>query len=184
MDKLHAYFPFVSASTKRTGSHHTAVINALILPIIFLSGGIFCSGGPVAGTSAQCRESVAEKDIERVEGGWCGDDTFRWKETGAPHQSMNDKEKRKAAAIKAAVEKAQHAILDRFKGYSIEGAGDYFWDTEPDLPRRRGLQKELKSAIQSGRIIATACDIKENCTIIYEIKRKGLKRSVSETSWR
>ena len=160
------------------------IVSILIPPAITFPGLVSCAGAPIPARNVQCRESIAEMEIARAEGGWCGDDAFRWKETGAPLQTLNDREKRKEAAMKAAVENARHAILDHFKGYSIEGAGDYFWENEPDLPRRRGLQKDLTSAVQSGKVIAAACDTNETCIILYEVTRKGLKKLVSETSWR
>ncbi len=57
-------------------------------------GIVSCAGEPIPAKDVQCKESVAKMEIARVEGGWCDDDSFRWKETGAPSQSLIDGEKR------------------------------------------------------------------------------------------
>lgn len=160
------------------------IVNILLAPAITCQGLVSCAGAPIPARDVKCKEYIAEMEIARVEGGWCGDDAFRWKENGAPPQSLYGKEKRKETALKAAVENAQHAILEHFKGYSIEGVGDYFWENEPDLPKRRGLQKDLTSTVKNGRVISATYDTNETCIIIYEVTSKGLKKLVSETSWR
>ncbi len=76
----------------------TFFVNILLPPAITFSGLVSCTGAPIPARDVQCKESIAQMEIDRVEGGWCGDDAFRWKETGAPPHSLNKKEEKKRSS--------------------------------------------------------------------------------------
>jgi len=104
--------------------------------------------------------------------GWVDDDTYRIIADGKSANTRDIDEKLKSSES-AAVKKAQLIILKKFNILETE------YSDINNNPTNIALVEELKAIILTGKIIEKNYSLNnEECSIVYEIRSKGLKEKV------
>mgnify|MGYP000870750252 CR=1 FL=1 len=106
--------------------------------------------------------------------GWVSPDIFRVTATGVPKPGLTNKVQRRGTAKEAALIMAQKRIIEKFVGARLEGAAgaaDY-------ASTGVAVAKEFGGTVKGGTIVRSIYDKDDNCEIVYQIERKGLKSSV------
>jgi hypothetical protein len=132
-----------------------------IAAVSFISCGGPSTGGLVKGKSYKTE-------------GWVDKNTFRVIATGAPKKGLIGKVQRKGTAKEAALIMAQKRIIEKFKGARLEGAAGAADYESTGV----AVAKEFSGTVRGGSIIQETYDDDDNCEIVYQIEKKGLKRQV------
>lgn len=112
--------------------------------------------------------------------GWVDENTFRVTAVGIPGkdaksgQAYTNTVQRKATAKEAALTMAQKRIIEKFVGARLEGASgavDY-------QSTGTAVAKEFSGLEKGGTIVKETYDKDDNCEIVYQVEKKGLKREV------
>lgn len=107
--------------------------------------------------------------------GWVDKDTYRTTATGVPKAGLTNKIQRRGTAREAAVLMAQSHVIEKFKGAKVEGASgvsDY-------ASTGFAASKEFAGMVKGGSVVKETYDEDDNCEIVYEVKGKNLKKSLT-----
>ena len=132
--------------------------------VLFAASIVGCSpkeGGQVKGESFKSE-------------GWVDDNTFRVISTGVPKAGLVNKIQRRGTAKEAAIVMAEKRIIEKFVGARIEGAAgaaDY-------ASTGVAVSKQFEGVVKGGTIVKETYDEDDNCEIIYQVEKKGLKKEV------
>lgn len=132
-----------------------------------------CGGGKSLGKNIHDGDTQTSKTE-----GWMDENTFRMVGMGAPMKDETDKFVRKATAKEAATIDAQVKIIEKFTGAKVQGAAGV------KNFRLTGFAaaKEIEGAIKGGSVFEVTWDKEtQDCTVIYEVKAKGLKKKVDSS---
>ena len=133
----------------------------LIVSTAFISCGPRGQGGMVKG-----EEFKSE--------GWITPDIFRVTATGVPKPGLTNKIQRRGTAKEAALIMGQKRILEKFVGARIEGAAGSADYASTGI----AIAKEFGGTVKGGTIVKETYDEEDNCELIYQIEKKGLRASV------
>jgi hypothetical protein len=128
----------------------------------------------VAFTSCTAGMGGQVKGDSYVTEGWASADIFRVTATGAPKPGLTNKIQRQGTAKEAAQIMAEKRIIEKFVGARLEGAAgaaDY-------ASTGVAVAKEFSGTVKGGTILKATYDKDDNCEIIYQVEKKGLKASV------
>jgi len=150
----------------------------ILLLLTLMVGDVSCSGMPMGSSDpgVRCPAAVSEADMASFNDGWCGNDAFRLKASGVPAKTASGIDSRKDTAMKAAVLIAQVRIMEKFMGSCISGTGIMYNELADDGSSR--WKEELKDVVKKGTMVAASWDADQNCSVIYEVKKTGLKEWV------
>jgi anti-sigma B factor antagonist len=104
--------------------------------------------------------------------GWVDPNTFRIPGTGIPRQGTIDILKRKIEAKDNAIRKARYLALDHFVRYCKSKNWLAF------IRYQKRIRDNYSDIVKTGIAKLTKFDSKQNCTVILEIKKEGLKRQL------
>lgn len=151
---------------------------AVVLLIMTMLVGSSCGTGQVRGIEADARPKKCVEphsiDIEKIPEGWCDPDTFRLAAYAAPPTKETDPEKRKALSRKSAELSAKYRMLEKFIGARIEAGGIIADDAY--MKQKQQERETLKKIIMTGEVIAEKWDNEQNCMVIFQLRRPGLKK--------
>ncbi|MCP4133697.1 MAG: hypothetical protein GY754_22200 [bacterium] len=114
--------------------------------------------------------------------GWIDNNTYRVKATAATSKTLRNEVAKRHFAKMRAVLNAEHMVLEDFKFLTEIVRGCCCSILE--IPVRTDLAREVKIIIQGGSVIEIKFDKDYNCTLIYEVKARRLKRKVIEAEFK
>jgi len=138
----------------------TAVL-ILTVSVAFVACGTAKMGGQVKGESF-------------VTEGWVTPDIFRVTAVGAPKPGLTNKIQRQGTAKEAALIMAEKRIIEKFVGARLEGAAGAADYASTGI----AVAKEFSGTVKGGTIVRQTFDKDDNCEIIYQVEKKGLRGSV------
>lgn len=141
---------------------------------------IFLFGIALSVTSCQTggpQHTVEGK--EYITEGWLDDDTFQLQAAGAPTKTLTNKVARRESSKRAAILNAQYQVIEKFKGSQIEGAAGMQNFEMTGI----AVAQQLKAFIKAGSTKSVVWDDEDNCSIIYVVRQRGLKKQVSAAKW-
>ncbi len=106
--------------------------------------------------------------------GWVDKNTFRVTATGVPKEGLTNKIQRRGTAKEAALLMGQKRIIEKFVGARVEGAAgaaDY-------ASTGVAVAKEFRADVRGGTIVKETYDDDDNCELVYQVEKKGLKKEV------
>jgi len=124
-----------------------------------------CSSGGLGG--------MLEGD-EVVSEGWVSPDIFRVTATGAPKPGLTNKIQKRGTAKEAALIMGQKRVLEKFVGARVEGAAGAADYASTGI----AVSKEFGGMVKGGTIVKETYDEDDNCEVIYQVEKKGLKKMV------
>lgn len=147
------------------------------VPLVLLIAVMACSGMKERDTvDVRCRFDPASDSIKNVEKGFCGPDSYRVTATGVPAKIGTDQKKRRKSAVYAAILLAHYFMRMAFEGHCIEQSMRGFPKSYAE--RRKAWQKEIRELVKNGKAVYSTCDGSDNCTILYELRVKGLRKKI------
>jgi len=141
---------------------------------------IFVFGIALSVTS--CRTGGPDHTIDGkkyVTEGWVDDNTFQLTAAGAPTKTLTNKVARKESSKRAAILNAQYQVIEKFKGSYIEGAAGMQNFEMTGI----AVAQQLKAQIKAGNVSSVVWDEEDNCSIIYTVMQKGLKKYIQSGDW-
>ena len=174
-DKLEASIESFSMEgvTRETLPSWKEAAAIVLLVMTVLMGGACLSTGDRE--PALC-DDPRNVNIDDARSGWCGEDIYRLTAYGAPQKKTIDINKRKEEARKMAEIMARYQILEKFIGSRIEAGGimaDDYYEKQQKKDR-----EQLLNVVREGRVVAHKWDNEQNCAVLYEIKKQGLRKFV------
>ncbi len=136
-----------------------------VLAVAF-AGSLMVACGPKEGGQVKGESFKSE--------GWVDVNTFRVISTGVPKAGLVNKIQRRGTAKEAAIIMAEKRIIEKFVGARLEGASgaaDY-------ASTGVAVAKEFSGVVKGGTIVKETYDDDDNCEIIYQVEKKGLKKEV------
>lgn len=109
-----------------------------------------------------------------VSEGWVTPDIFRVTSTGVPKPGLKNKIQRRGTAKEAAVIMAEKRIIEKFVGARLEGAAGAADYASTGI----AVAKEFGGLVRGGTIVKETYDDDDNCEIIYQVEKKGLRKEV------
>lgn len=106
--------------------------------------------------------------------GWVTPDIFRVTATGVPKEGLRNDVQRCGTAKEAALIMAQKRIIEKFVGARIEGAAGAADYASTGI----AVSKEFGGLVKGGTIVKTTYDDDCNAEIVYQVEKKGLKKTV------
>ena len=106
--------------------------------------------------------------------GWVTPDIFRVTSVGVPKPGLTNKIQRQGTAKEAALIMAEKRIIEKFVGARLEGAAGAADYASTGI----AVAKEFSGVVKGGTIVRSTYDKDDNCEIVYQIERKGLRSSV------
>ncbi len=136
-----------------------------------------CAGlGKRTSEDVRCSFDPAKDSIQSVSKGFCGPDSYRITATGVPAKSKTDRQMRRKSSVYAATLMAHYSMYMDFEGGCIEQSMHGF--PAGDIERKAAWKKKLRELVKKGKVVYTTCDEKDNCTVLYELRMKGLKKKI------
>lgn len=117
-----------------------------------------------------------KRGIVKTEG-WIDDNTYLIAAIGKPIRTYTSPKKRKRSAKRAAILNARFKVLKKFKKLSKK----YYLKKSKNKNDRKEARinaQKIKRLIKHGKATNEMYDREDNCEIIYEIKKDGLKQLV------
>lgn len=139
----------------------SSLVLTLFIATVFSSCGPKGQGGMVKG-----EEFKSE--------GWVTPDIFRVTATGVSKPGLTNKIQRRGTAKEAALIMGQKRILEKFVGARLEGAAGSADYASTGI----AIAKEFGGIVKGGTIVQETYDEEDNCELIYQIEKKGLRASV------
>ena len=68
--------------------------------------------------------------------------------------------------------KAETRVMEKFKGYALQAKGG----AESGVGLGEVALKQIDGYAKGGRIVKTTYDADDNCSVVYRIQSKGLKK--------
>lgn len=140
---------------------------------------ILVVGAAFSFTSCQTRPQHTIEGKQYVTEGWLDDDTFQLTAAGAATKTLTNKVARKESSKRAAILNAQYQLIEKFKGSQIEGAAGMQNFEMTGI----AVAQQLKATTKGGSISNVVWDEEDNCSILYSVRAKGLKKMVSAADW-
>jgi hypothetical protein len=106
--------------------------------------------------------------------GWVTPDIFRVTAVGAPKPGLTNKIQRQGTAKEAALIMAEKRIIEKFVGARLEGAAGAADYASTGI----AVAKEFSGVVKGGTIVRSTYDKDDNCEIVYQIEKKGLRGTV------
>jgi hypothetical protein len=141
---------------------------------------IFTFGIALSVTS--CQTTGPQHTIEGKEyitEGWVDDDTFQLQAAGAPMKTATNKVVRREASKRAAILNAQYQMIEKFKGSQIEGAAGMQNFEMTGI----AVAQQLKAFAKGGSVKSVVWDDEDNCSLIYVVHQKNLKKMAASAKW-
>ncbi len=140
---------------------------AVTLALILAVGIAFtaCGGGGMGGQV---------KGESFITEGWVTPDIFRVTATGVPKPGLTNKIQRQGTAKEAAQIMAEKRIVEKFVGARLEGAAGAADYASTGI----AVAKEFGGLVKGGTIVKATYDKDDNCEIIYQVEKKGLRSQV------
>ncbi len=138
------------------------LLMVLGLVVVFMS----CGGEP--GTESYVKGENYETE------GFLDDDTFQvvaegtWPDEDANARKIIKRNKAKEGALL----KAQTRVMEMFKGYSLKAKGG----AESGVGLGEVALKKIEGYGRGGSIVKTTYDEEDNCSVVYRLHAKGLKK--------
>lgn len=108
--------------------------------------------------------------------GWVSPDIFRVTATGVSKEGLKNKIQRRGTAKEAALIMAQKRIIEKFVGARMEGAAGAADYASTGI----AVSKEFGGLVKGGSIVKSTYDEDDNCELVYQIEKKGLRKEVDE----
>jgi hypothetical protein len=125
--------------------------------------------------AASCGRGRSEFNTE----GWIDDNTYRVVQVGEPDAKLQTSEKRRESARQAAIMKAQRRIVEAFtKLYAAKDADD-----GQRGARWNDVTSPVRISAAGGVVVSAVYDDNDYCEILYELKRKNLRKKVVAGDW-
>lgn len=106
--------------------------------------------------------------------GWVSPDIFRVTATGVPKEGLKNKVQRRGTAKEAALIMGQKRIIEKFVGARMEGAAGAADYASTGI----AVSKEFSGLVKGGTIVKSTYDDDDNCELVYQIEKKGLRKDV------
>lgn len=106
--------------------------------------------------------------------GWVDDNTFRVTAVGVPKEGLTNKYQRRGTAKEAALIMAQKRVIEKFVGARVEGAAGAADMASTGI----AVRKEFAGFVRGGTIVKETYDEDQNCEVVYQVEKKGLKKEV------
>lgn len=116
---------------------------------------------------------------EYVTEGWVDDDTFQLQAAGVPTKTLTNKVARREASKRAAILNAQYQMIEKFKGSQIEGAAGMQNFEMTGI----AVAQQLKAFAKGGSVRSVVWDDEDNCSLIYVVRQKNLKKMAQSAKW-
>ena len=132
-------------------------------------------------TDRLCPTGVSHDKLLMVEGCWFDDNSYRIRTTVAPSRKSVGLEEKKESAKRTAILMAGASFLNLindqrlkiiYRGFPPDAYVNF---TESNYPA-----KVFSSVAKNGTVLRETYDELQNCTIIYEIHEKNLRRKVAD----
>lgn len=138
----------------------------LVIAVSLLSFIFGCGSDP--GTESY----VKGEDYETE--GFLDDDTFQVIAEGTwPDELANARKViKRNRAKEGALIKAQTRVMEKFKGYALKAKGG----AESGVGLGEVALKTIEGYAKGGSIVKTTYDEEDNCSVVYRIQSKGLKK--------
>ncbi len=107
------------------------------------------------------------------QGAFFGNDLYIFKCTGYPGKNEKDAGKRRSQARQAAILMSQYNIIKTVYDRRVELYGGMGNEYDNSL---REFHKELTETVKTGTVLSEKFDSQQNCTILYQVKRKGFHK--------
>jgi len=107
--------------------------------------------------------------------GWIDGNTFRVKSVGVPAKGLTNKYQKRGTAKEAALIMAQKRIIEKFVGARMEGASGASNYASTGV----AVSKEFSGFVKGGTIVNETYDEDQNCEVVYQVEKKGLKKEVT-----
>lgn len=110
-------------------------------------------------------------------GAFFSNDLYIFKCAGSPGKNEKDAGKRRSQARQAAILMSQYNIIKTIYDRRVElygGAGNEYYNS------LREFHKELTETVKTGTVLSEKFDSQQNCTILYQVKRKGFYKWVED----
>jgi hypothetical protein len=147
--------------------------SSLIIPVILMITYLSCTSLPVTDNSdTNNAYSLIKCEKADFTEGWCDENTYHIRQTGAPSLKSKTLKERKLSSKNSAILSAQKRILEKFAELDID-----INHAEVDTTAY-AIAHEVKKSVKNGKIILEKWDENQNCEIIYEVYSKRLKRKV------
>ncbi len=127
--------------------------------------------------SISCNLTRNSKKSDLNSEGFITNHIYRVISEGKPYENEKDKRKRKTLSLKHAILSAKATIFNNFYSYHVEG-GFYAFPYEYKRKHRMHYISKYKQVVENGRIIKEKYDDRQNCYIIYQVEKKGLKNFI------
>ncbi|MDD5065467.1 MAG: hypothetical protein PHF84_00325 [bacterium] len=118
-------------------------------------------------------ESYIKGDDYQTEG-FLDDDTFQVIAEGTYPEELENAKKviKRNRAKEGALLKAQTRAMELFKGYALKAKGG----AESGVGLGEVALKTIDGYGKGGNIVKTTYDEEDNCSVVYRIEKKGLKK--------
>ncbi len=106
--------------------------------------------------------------------GFLDDDTFQVVAEGTWPEELKNARRviKRNRAKEGALLKAQTRVMEMFKGYALKAKGG----AESGVGLGEVAIKRIEGFAKGGQIVKTTYDDEDNCSIVYRIHAKGLKK--------
>lgn len=121
-----------------------------------------------------CRNDQSKETVKNLKKGFCGSDSYRITATGAPEKNEKDRKRRRKQATKGAMLAAHYHMREAFEGHCFEQAMMGF--PEGYAERKAAWKKDIRKMVKKGKVIFSTCDAEDNCTVLYELRIRGLRK--------
>lgn len=138
----------------------------LIAGLVIISAASFISCGGAKKSQIKGESFITE--------GWVDENTFRVTAMGVPKAGLTNIVQRKVTAKESALIMAQKRVIEKFVGARIEGASGSADAASTGI----AVKKEFSGVVRGGTIVKVTYDEQQNCEIVYQVEKKGLKREV------
>ncbi|MCP4132191.1 MAG: hypothetical protein GY754_14565 [bacterium] len=126
-------------------------------------------------TSSGLTKGITAPMDTKYHGGWADSNTYRSPGHGSPKEGLKNEEERKQSARQAAIQIARKHIYLRFKNPRPITRGIVNTDVKGSF-----LSKEIRDAIEQGKIIHEYFDEQGNCSLMYEIQLNELRKKMEK----
>ncbi len=128
----------------------------------------------ISGCSSQPGTETYVKGEDYVTEGFLDDDTFQVVAEGTwPDELANARKViKRNRAKEGALLKAQTRVMEMFKGYALKAKSG----AESGVGLGEVAIKKIEGYAKGGSIVKTTYDEEDNCSIVYRVHAKGLKK--------
>jgi|GEM_PF-2179565 len=134
-----------------------------------------CAGlGKRTGMDVRCTFDPTQDSIKKVGKGFCGSDSYRLTATGAPAKIETTRQGRRKSSASGALLAAHYFMITTFEGHCLDQS--IMGYPKGYVEKQTAWRKEIRELVKKGKVVYSTCDESDNCTILYELHFKGLRK--------